>query len=206
MTSENFEPKEEHIILFNKIKLTDYIATSIANYGEQCGAKELMDFLDLNCGAVPEGNFSQIIDISAPEQFLGLYTGIAQRRLAFAVINVLRLNEQTFVPIKQFCYEVGHKYRVEGIENLEQAYRVFQDFILEGKSGFSERNLIEAGEEKIVWEENNDFIKEIWEQQGGNLEIYNQIRECFVDGLLSDINVKLLKERDNIFSLNLNRN
>ena len=96
--------------LFNKIKLLSDIADHIAYYGVRCGNSQLMDYIDMNCGAVPEGDVSGIIDEDAPKQFLEMYIQIAENRFAAAVTELLKMNPQFMKPVSDFCVQIGRAH------------------------------------------------------------------------------------------------
>ncbi|MCQ2580305.1 MAG: hypothetical protein MJ159_06375 [Treponemataceae bacterium] len=178
---------QKNIMLFNKIKLLNNIADSIANFGEtQCGISELLDKTDLNCGAIPEGSFEQVIDLNAPQQFLSLYEHVAESRFAFAVISLLKHNGELLEPVRQFCFQVGKSNAVKGVCSTSEAFEIFKLFILDGAADEKTKQIISQNPSELVWKETKDVHKEYWEKFGGNVSTYYELLLCFVNGLFEN--------------------
>jgi len=200
--SEVFELYVNH---FNKIKLLNDMANQIAYYGVNCGNANLFDYIDLNCGAIPDGDFQQVIDVSAPEQFLSLYLQIAENRFAFAVTELLKMNEGYKAPIVDYINRVGQEMKIQGIENAQQAFSVYQAFVLDGMPSDKTKNIIENTPEKITWEKAIDTHEGSWKKAGGNLSVYYEIQEIFVNALFSQCNIIYQITDASKFTLMLNK-
>lgn len=197
--------EEQVIIQFNKIKLLNDIANSIASYGEQCGYTNLFEQVDLNCGAIPEGNIREVIDFSSPDQFLSLYTHIAEARFAFAVTQVLRISEKCWQPILDFCKRVGQDNQVQGVETVANALYVYHLFVLDGMPGEKTVEVIVQKENEITWTKLFDTHEEIWAKYKGDVNNYYLILQAFIDGLLENTCVKFVIKDNKQFSL-INKN
>lgn len=191
MADDSFEEetKNEDIIkcmkLFYKIKFLDSIANNIGAFGVEQGNETLLDKMDLTCGAVPEGNFDQVIDYSAPQQFLDLYVQIVENRFACAVTELLKMNDAYINQLKDYCYRVGNGMGNQEVENAQKAFEFVNSIVIDGSLGDETKELIENSENKVVWKKLKDSHKSSWEKAGGKLEIYYELQECFVNGLLS---------------------
>lgn len=93
--------------LFIKIRILDDMSWDIAVFGENQGIEKLTERVDLSCGAVPPGEYEQVIDLSAPQQFLDLYEHIVEHRFAFVVTAMLKLRPDYIKPLKNYCFEKG---------------------------------------------------------------------------------------------------
>ncbi len=186
---------------FNKIKLLDSIANSLVSYGVNSGNIQLGDYVDLNCGAVPEGEFSQIIDPEAPHQFLSLYTTIAEKRFAFAVTELIRMNPALEKSIEDFMFSVGKDMGITGICSAEQAFEVVKSMVLDGMPCDETKKVTVCGPDKVEWEKLCDSHKEAWDAAGGNLEVYYKMQASFVNGLLDTTEYYYLIEGCSKFSL-----
>lgn len=179
--------------LFNKIKLLDSIATRLVFYGMKYGNEQFMDYVDLNCGAIPEGDYEQIIDPSAPYQFLSLYVQIAENRFAFAVTELLKMDSGFINPIRDFCYTVGKDMNVESVDSLKIAFDIVKSFVLDGMQENESFKIIEDSDDRFVWKKDLDTHKAAWNKAGGELSVYYELQKCFVNGLLcsSKINYRI---------------
>ncbi|MBQ0039799.1 MAG: hypothetical protein KBS64_05180, partial [Treponema sp.] len=68
------------------------MASDIVAYAAQKYGQEFFDYIDMNCGAMPDGNFENVIDPSAPQQFLDLYSNMVAKRLDLSCSKLLELD------------------------------------------------------------------------------------------------------------------
>lgn len=169
---------------FEKIKLWDKIATTLASYGVNCGNADLMDYLDLTYGAIPDGPYSLVVDCESPMQFLSMYTKIAEGRFACAVTELIKMDPENLGRIKEFCKQVGVELAQE-TKDLESAIKLLDFFVLDGMPFDETKKIISKDESKIIWEKIVDTHEPFWEKAGGDLSTYYEVLSCFVSGLLS---------------------
>lgn len=162
---------------FQKIKLWNDIGNQIVYFGMQYANPNLNDLVDMNCGGIPEGDFEQVVDISAPMQFISMYTQIAQKRLTFTVQTLVSLNSDFLIPIKDFFMRVGRDLKITGIDSLEKASEIMKDFIFDvGQKGQSnlESNLEQDSANKQ-----------------GDRPLLLQLESYFLNGLFEASNIKV---------------
>lgn len=194
MNSQTESEDKKFRNLFNKIKLLNEITNQIVYFGVTQGNPAFSDYVDMNCGGIPEGEYEQVIDISAPFQFLSLYNQIAENRFAFSVAGLLKMNQGFFTPVAGFMKQVGSDMGIEGIETIDQAFEIFNAFVLDGMPGDESKKIILHQENQLEWELIKDNHKEAWTKAEGNLENYYKLQENFVNGLLSRSNFKFTKD------------
>lgn len=198
LTENNMEKYTRH---FMKIMLLNDMSTDIASFGEQQGSFNLMERVDLTCGAIPSNEFSQAIDPSAPEQFLELYSHVAEYRFAFAVVQLLKLNPAYMTALKNYCTDKGKALKAETVPNVETAYGVMDFCILDGMPDTETKHITEHTPGKLVWEKLQDTHEDFWNKAGGSVETYYQLVTCFVEGLLDGSNIVFKNEKNQVFSL-----
>lgn len=186
---------------FNKIKLLESIANQIAEYGVQCGNVTLMDYIDMNCGGIPEGEFAQVVDVSAPIQFLAMYTKTAENRFAFAVTELLKMNSSFLKALENSCFQVGKDMQIHAVQNAEQAFEIYNDFILDGMPGEQTKEIVSCSDSKIVWKKLIDTHEPAWKKAGGNLNVYYMLQKSFVTGLFDECKYAYYIEDNLTFSL-----
>ena len=186
---------------FNKIKLLESIANQIAEYGVQCGNATLMDYIDMNCGGIPEGEFAQVVDVSAPMQFLAMYTKTAENRFAFAVTELLKMNASFLKVLENSCFQVGKDMQIQAVQNADQAFEIYNDFILDGMPGEQTKEIVSCSDSKIVWKKLIDTHEPAWKKAGGNLNVYYMLQKSFVAGLFDECKYAYYIEDNLTFSL-----
>lgn len=176
---------ERRVNQFNKIKLLDQIATQIGLFGVNQGNETLMDYVDLNCGAIPEGEFETVIDLSAPHQFLQMYMQIAEKRFAFTCTELLKMNPGYMVALKDFLRRTGCELNSEKVETALQAFEKMDFYVLDGMPCDETKTIVEKSDEKITWKISMDTHKDAWLKAGGNPDVYYELMQDFVNGILA---------------------
>ncbi|MCQ2575225.1 MAG: hypothetical protein MJ162_00680 [Treponema sp.] len=196
----NEEVYYEH---FQRIKILDFMTTMLGNYALSKGYDTFVDYIDMNCGAIPEGNYNQVIDSSAPQEFLSLYTGIAHKRFAFAVNGLLKISSDYFAPIKDFCFRTGKDLKIgaEQITSPRDAFSILCTFILDGMVGEETKEITAETENRVEWKKLVETHGDAWEKAGGKLEIYYELQEAFGNGLINVAGYEYKIQNTEIFSL-----
>ena len=201
MKTEIEDNNSRLICHFNKIKLLESIANQIGFYGVQCGNATLMDYIDMNCGGIPEGEFTQVVDVSAPIQFLAMYTKTAENRFAFAVTELLKMNASFLKVLESSCFQVGKDMQIQAVQNAEHAFELYNDFILDGMPGEQTKEIVSCNDSKIVWKKLTDTHESAWKKAGGNLNVYYMLQKNFVTGLFDECKYAYYIEDNLTFSL-----
>lgn len=183
---------------FNKIRLLNDVANQIAYYALQCGNETVFDYIDLNCGCIPEGEFEQVVDLDSPHQFLQMYMQTAEKRFAYSVTVLLRMNPSYINQLEEFCGRVGQDIQLPKVNSLEQAYGFLNNFYLDGMPCDEVKKIIHIEENELTWQKLIDTHETAWEKAGGNLEIYYKLLTCFVNGLFKESNI-ILEIKDNTY-------
>lgn len=187
--------------LFTKIKILSDMAFDIGNFVESQGVLNFVERMDLGCGAIPPGEYEQIIDQSAPEVFLQLYLHIAERRFAFAVTEAVKIHPGFLEPIKKYCFDCGKSFKPAKVATVQSAYDLINAFVLDGMPEDETRKLTVVEPNKIIWEKVKDTHKEFWEKAGGDIELYYELQTLFIQGLLEGSGIEFVNDGNSVFSL-----
>ena len=172
MKSEIKDNNSRLICHFNKIKFLESVADQFASYGVKCGNVNLFDYIDMNCGAIPEGAFPQVVDIAAPMQFLDMYTKTAENRFAFAVTELLKMNGAFLEPLANSCFQAGKDMQVHAVKTAAEAFEIYNSFVLDGMIGETTKEITAQDDARITWKKLVDTHAPSWEKAGGNLNVY----------------------------------
>lgn len=186
---------------FNRIMLLDEITNQLVAFGMNSGDEKFADYVDLNCGAIPQGRYDQIIDPQAPQQFLALYTQIADKRFAFAVNRLLDLNPSLKEPLIDFCRRSGQALNLPIVENAEQAFCSYCDLVLDGMPSEQTKEILEKSEFKITWRKILESHEQSWSANGFDIGFYYELLQGFVEGLFFNSGFKLKIADQKMFEL-----
>lgn len=206
MSCESKGTNKARINQFNKIRLLNDIANQIAYFGVQCGNEKLMDYIDLNCGGIPDGEFEQVVDLDSPHQFLQMYMQTAEKRFAFAVTSLLKMNSGYMPALEEFCTRVGREMQIPQVKNLQEAFDVVNSFYLDGMPCDDSKKITNCSEISLTWETQEDSHKSAWDKAEGDIYVYYHLLECFVNGLLQASNITLTVTDAKSFTLSINSN
>ena len=201
MKTEIEDNNSRLICHFNKIKFLESVADQFASYGVKCGNVNLFDYIDMNCGAIPEGAFPQVVDIAAPMQFLEMYTKTAENRFAFAVTELLKMNSSFLKVLESSCFQVGKDMQIHAVQNADKAFEIYNDFILDGMPDEQTKEIVSCNDSKIVWKKLTDTHEPAWKKAGGNLNVYYLLQKSFVSGLFAESRYAYNIEDNSTFSL-----
>ena len=201
MKTEIEDNNSRLICHFNKIKFLESVADQFASYGVKCGNVNLFDYIDMNCGAIPEGAFPQVVDIAAPMQFLDMYTKTAENRFAFAVTELLKMNGAFLEPLKKACFQAGEDIQIHSVKDAEEAFEIYNAFVLDGMVDEQTKEIVVQTDSKIVWKKLRDTHEAAWKKAGGVLNVYYLLQKSFVSGLFAESRYAYNIEDNSTFSL-----
>lgn len=200
MSDKSEITQKKIFIQFNKIRFINNITDSIASYGVQCGLPTFMDDLDMNCGAVPEGDIEHIIDPASPLEFLSMYTKISCDRFAMTMIQISMLDPVCKKAICNFLKDIGNQNQTDKINSPKEAFDFLDEIILYGNVEDSPETVSETAEE-ITWKNTASVHKKSWSRFNGDMELFNQLLEIFANAILENTNYKFRKKEGDIFSI-----
>lgn len=137
--------------VFNKIVLQNHIATNLASYAEQCGLRNFVEALDMNCGAIPNENYESAIDPDAPDQFLSFYSHIVDNRLNFVITNMLKASSDFYAPIFDFVQRTAKNMEISGLTSAPQAFQIFQSVILDENLTPENVQILDCSDDVVEW-------------------------------------------------------
>jgi len=186
---------------FVKIQILSDMAFDIAAFGENQGIGKLTERLDLTCGAIPPGEYEQVIDQSAPQVFLDLYMKIAEKRFAFAVTELLKLNQAYINPLINYCFEAGKVHSIEKLKTVEAAYELINAVVLDGMPFDDVKEITTVEAFRLVWKKQKETHEDSWNKVGGDVAVYYQLQSAFIEGLLNESGISFVNEGNSVFSL-----
>lgn len=168
------DPTIQNYQQFNKIKLLTYMTDDIIAFASQKFGQDFYDYMDMNCGAIPEGDFEKVIDPDAPDQFLKMYESIALKRIELVSTKLMESSREYLKLMEEYFFNQGKKISIGQIESMDTALDYFNEFILENSS-FSQHQIICKNENLMTWKKENN-----------ESNIYWKLMECFTQGLFSE--------------------
>ena len=69
-------------------------------------------------------------------------------------------------------------------QNAKEAYKILNDTLLDGMPCDHVNEIIEQDDESVRWRRTTDIHKKYWEEAQGDVGIYYELRELYINGLL----------------------
>lgn len=144
---------------FWRIKILNYITNDLVNFAAQKLGPQFFEYIDMTCGAIPEGPFEKVIDVNAPEQFLNLYTDIALNRFMLCTQKLIELDHSYFKLIADYLFNQGKLLELPEPSSKQEAEGLIKLCILQKDSKTDERywNLMQYFAKGVLVKSKFDF-------------------------------------------------
>lgn len=186
-TQQNKTDNMNNFKTFSRIRILCFMTDDIVSFAAQKYGAEFFDYIDMNCGAVPDGEYEKVIDPSAPKQFLDLYTNIALNRNLLACKKLLELGNGYQKVLDDYFYKQGAAITKEKPKTVQNAFELINEYVLE-KSKI-QNTITEQSENQIKWKKSECDLS------------YWQFIKPFADGMISDSGITFSISEDMTFSL-----
>ncbi|MBQ0052168.1 MAG: hypothetical protein KBT11_08940 [Treponema sp.] len=143
---------------FDKINLLNFMCSDLISYAEKKYGSEFPEYVDMTCGAVPEGEYEKIIDPSSPREFLDLYTDICLKRFKTVTSKILELGDGYDIVLKNYFFNEGKKLGLPKPSSLDEAYELIQVCILEKLTTCGSHQIETKGNDEIIWKNPNSDL------------------------------------------------
>ena len=194
---------DRRINQFEKICTLNAIAGDIIVVGEEQGLLSLRVEVDETCGTVPEGNFEDVVDLSAPHPSLQRLMEIAEYRFAMAVTAVLARSAENMDIIRELCSAVGETQKIDAEAEINDAFTWFEMNVLDGMPCDQTKGYFEEGNDQLKWEKLMDTHEEAWQKAGSDVAIYYELQKCYVNGMFSDSKIRYDVQDGMVFTLTM---
>lgn len=145
---------------FDKINLFNFMSNDLVSYAAQKYGQEFTEFIDMKCGAIPEGDYEKIIDPDSPEQFLMLYTDVVLKRISVTCGKILELGEGYDRVLANYFSDAGKNLNLPSPSTIDDAYGLIKLCVLE-KQNAAEDVIIRKETDCLIWK-NADADISMW--------------------------------------------
>ncbi len=172
---------------FNRIRFLDALTNQMIRMAEDWGFVDFAEYTDMNCGAIPQGDFDTVIDAGARRQFLVMYTNIAEARFAFTAIVLKRKDVKYFETLCALCFEVGKSFAPGKFDSVFHAFCFICKMLLDGMPGDRPKEITLDTDTSFEWMLTSDTHQSYWDNFGGNgaVKDYYVLTSYLIAGFLS---------------------
>jgi len=175
-----------HYWLYRKIQLQESLTEAMLS---SISSKEdliaLENKLNAVYGIVERRPLEQVIDNGNIHGWLQGQIGIAEKRFAAAVTEILQNDPTKIQMLKQAAYQMGQQNPLPASSDAQAVYRALNDVLLEGMPCDHVNEILEQSAEHVLWHQTVDLHLPFWDAVGGKIENYDLLRGAFISGSLS---------------------
>lgn len=146
--------------LFDRIRLFNFLASDIVNFAAQKYGSEFLDYMDMNCGALPDGDYEKVIDQSAPQQFLDLYSNMVMGRLELASKKILELGDGYKAVLFDYFNKEGVNIGIEKPTGLRDAFDIIKGCSIDLLANQDE--ISKDSEDELIWHKKGNVHSLFW--------------------------------------------
>jgi hypothetical protein len=182
-----------HFWLYDKIKIQNEIVEEILDYAEK-NNENIRSELYAKFGDGDLKPLSEVIDVTNIHGWLQERVARVERKLAYLVPKLIDNNPDDFNVIKDIFESKGAEVStLDKDSSLEEAYKGINDTLLDGMPCDRANSVILSGDNEIIWKRNICVHQQYWDEFGGNIKDYYNLRDQFIKGLLSETELKYEK-------------
>lgn len=176
-----------HYWLYNKIGKQERLTASIASNAEKNGWIEDASIYSKDLSAL-----ETVIDEGNIHGWLQGQIADAESRYSSLVSKLLEDDPSRIEELKGLAFDFGKENKVDEALGVQEIYKYFEDFFVNGMPCDHVNQLTEQDENKLAWIMVEDIHKEYWPK--GNTEVYYLLRKAVMDGIVDGSMVQVRME------------
>ena len=176
-----------HYWLYEKIKKQEELTKLIADYSNKKGwienSKEY--FRDL-------APLEIVIDETNIHGWLQEKIQNAEIRYGKLITSILKDAPERISEIEILAFNFGKENKINEELSVREVYKYFDDFFVNGMPCDHINQIVIDDENKLAWNLRDDIHKNYW--PNGDTSIYYNLRKAIMDGIISDLEIKLIMD------------
>lgn len=192
-----------HHWLYNKIQIQGQMVDAIIRLNEKDNlvTLNLRYSLEEKYGVSETRPLVEVIDESNIHGWLQEHVSQVEFKLAEVVTMILNQDKEFYSKLDKVVQTVGEELAFEGDLTLKEIYKEISDTLLDGMPCDHANALLSETDDEVVWKREVCVHSEYWLRVGGDVNNYYKLRDAFIKGLLSKIDVAMKKRDESTFAL-----
>lgn len=176
-----------HQKMYNKILHQDILAENLLRLAsEQEWDTSLINQINQNFPAAVKQPLEDIIEQNNIHGWLSIAVEECEKRFAGIICALLAGNPERLTEMKRVMEKSGQQYKLAKEVGAEAAYNMIHDILLDGMPCDFPFEVIQSGEDTVVWQVIHCPHLPYWEAQGYDVDIYYQLRSSWIKGTFTD--------------------
>jgi hypothetical protein len=190
-----------HFWVYNKIQIQHQIVEEIVKLNET-RIPDLADQLEQKYGKSETRPLEEVIDEGNIHGWLQSKVIQEEHKLAWSVTAVLEKRPEAYEELSKIFWKQGQQTaEAAPIENAAEAFKLLGDSLLDGMPCDRANSVLEESGNEVVWTRNVCVHQDYWEEAGGDITVYYNLREAFIMGLLDKTSLEYEKMNEDTFTI-----
>ncbi len=192
-----------HYWLYNKIQLQQAIVDELYILGDKNGLS-LEEECDKNFGTFLNKPLEEMIDHGNIHGWLQEKVSQVEYKYAYCVTKLLSKNPEIKSLIQSILSNHGTKLAItlKGNDlNATDLYKVISDNLLDGMPCDHANRVLKQSEVEVTWIRTLCVHSPYWEEVGGDITVYYELRDAWMEGLVKELGFVIEKADTNTYSI-----
>lgn len=192
-----------HYWLYNKIQLQQAIVDDIYALGKNYGLS-LQEECDSRYGSFENKPLEEMIDHGNIHGWLQERVSQVEYKYAYSVKTLLDQDPTALSQLKELLANKGRELSRTLTPTLPDAvgmFKVISDNLLDGMPCDHANSIVDKSEDQIVWKRNLCVHQTYWDEVDGDIGIYYELREAWLEGLVKGCGYEFLKIDPTTYSI-----
>ncbi len=191
-----------HSWLYGKIVFQNQLVDEIYNLAVEEGW-DLTAYNEDRYGELPQGDLADVVDENNIHGWLQDKVNLVENKLSYIVTVLTEDDKDRMVDIEKRARVFGTRNAFDGTD-ISDAYAYLESVLLSGMPCDHVNQKIEEDESHITWKQVTNIHAKYWEQIGGNVAFYDQIRKGLIEGIMESSGIEFHENLDS-FSIESKR-
>ncbi len=196
-----------HYWLYNKIQLQQGIVEELYALGAGCGLS-LQEDCEARYGTSPNRPLEEMIDHGNIHGWLQERVSQVEYKYAYSITRLIHQDKSVKERLKELLHHKGSELgrSLQGqVQNAPQLFKVISDNLLDGMPCDHANRILGQEESEVIWTRSTCVHSNYWEEVGGDIGLYYELREDWIRGLAEECGFTFERQDEKTFRLKAGR-
>lgn len=192
-----------HHWLYNKVQQQQSIIDDIYILDKESGL-QLQEEAEKLYGTLEDKPLEEIIDQCNIHGWLQERVSQVEYKYAYLVTKLLENDLDNLIQLKSIARANGTKVgqKLKGTNpTAKDLYKAISDNLLDGMPCDRATSLLKESDSLVTWKRNLCVHQKYWEEIGGDINIYYELRQAWIEGLISEYHFTLSQADSDLYSI-----
>lgn len=195
-----------HYWLYHKIQLQQEIVDELYSLGSKKGLALETECNDIY-GSFENKPLEEMIDHGNIHGWLQERVSQVEYKYAYCVTKLLTTDPETMNELKSLLLHLGAKQALplKGTDpKATEIFKAISDHLLDGMPCDHANRVLTQADDEVQWVRSVCVHSRYWDEIGGDIQIYYELRDAWLEGLVKELDYTLEKPDTNTYLLKRN--